>query len=218
MTEVSCFSPDNMKVIQAVAGTGLAPWEIHRPQKFVRELVLRRGFSGRVLDAGCGIGDNALYVAKACPAAEVTAVDVAPRCLDFVATKAGLRGMRDKVTLAVGDLRCYEALPPQLRVGPQYDIVLDSCTFHAFSDPDRLSYVRTLSLLLRTGGLLYMTCMSEEETQPGGPRRVRVDDVHACCNPSTGWEVESVEDTIIELHPTFYAGRSKARLFTIRRL
>ena len=47
-----------------------------RPQKFVRDLVLRGCFSGRVLDAGCGIGDNALFIAKACPQAHVTAVDV----------------------------------------------------------------------------------------------------------------------------------------------
>ncbi len=38
--------------------------------------MLRGCFSGRVLDAGCGIGDNALFIAKACPQAHVTAVDV----------------------------------------------------------------------------------------------------------------------------------------------
>ncbi|GIM13981.1 hypothetical protein Vretimale_16994, partial [Volvox reticuliferus] len=64
------------KILAHISGTGLAPWEIHRPQKFVRDLILRRCFSGRVLDAGCGIGDNALYVAKAAPGTNVTAVDV----------------------------------------------------------------------------------------------------------------------------------------------
>ena len=50
---------------------------MHSPQQFVRDLVLRgRCFSGRVLDAGCGIGDNALFIQKACPQAHVTAVDV----------------------------------------------------------------------------------------------------------------------------------------------
>ncbi len=47
-----------------------------RPQRFVRDLVLRRDLCGRVLDLGCGIGDNALHIAKACPETEVVAVDM----------------------------------------------------------------------------------------------------------------------------------------------
>lgn len=34
----------------------------------------------------------------------------------------------------------------------------------------------------------------------------------------TGWELEGVEDIVIELHPTFWGGRAKGRLFTLMRL
>ncbi|GLC39162.1 hypothetical protein PLESTB_001300200 [Pleodorina starrii] len=210
------------KVVARVSGTGLAPWEIHRPQKFVRDLVLRRCFSGRVLDAGCGIGDNALFVAKACPGAEVTAVDVVPRCLEFAAAKAGLRNMKSKVAMEVGDLLQQDParLPPAL--GPEndgsYAVVLDSSTFHCFSDADRERYVATLRRLLKPGGVVYMNCMSEEETRPGGPRRISIPDLLTVFNRPNGWEVETIEDSIIEVHPTFWGGRCKARLFTIRKL
>ncbi|GLC39160.1 hypothetical protein PLESTB_001300000 [Pleodorina starrii] len=211
------------KILAHVSGTGLAPWEIHRPQKFVRDLVLRRCFSGRVLDAGCGIGDNALFVAKACPGAEVTAVDVVPRCLEFAAAKAGLRNMKSKVKLEVGDLLQQDParLPPVLSAPERdscFDVVLDSLTFHCFSDADRERYVAALRRLLKPGGVIYMNCMSEDETRPGGPRRVPVSDMLTVFNRRNGWEVEGTEDSVIEFHPTFWGGLAKARLFTIRKL
>ncbi|GIL68568.1 hypothetical protein Vafri_21825 [Volvox africanus] len=193
-----------------------------RPQKFVRDLVLRRCFSGRVLDAGCGIGDNALYVAKAAPGASVTAVDVVARCLEFAAAKADLRSMRSRVELVVADMlqENVSRMPPELghRHDGSFSVVLDSSTFHCFSDSDRERYVATLRRLLRPRGLIYMNCMSEEETRPGGPRRISVPDLLTVFNRPNGWEVETIEDSIIEVHPTFWGGQAKARLFTIRKL
>ncbi|GIL68567.1 hypothetical protein Vafri_21825 [Volvox africanus] len=282
---ISAKLPIKNKVVAQVSGTGLAPWEIHRPQKFVRDLVLRRCFSGRVLDAGCGIGDNALYVAKAAPGASVTAVDVVARCLEFAAAKADLRSMRSRVELVVADMlqENVSRMPPELghRHDGSFSVVLDSSTFHCFSDSDRERYVATLRRLLRPRGLIYMNCMSEEETRPGGPRygkctesmqgavqsvrslimrpqslapfrpcfvvpggaryavhgtsfffsparrhntcycterRISVPDLLTVFNRPNGWEVETIEDSIIEVHPTFWGGQAKARLFTIRKL
>ncbi|PNH05919.1 hypothetical protein TSOC_007780 [Tetrabaena socialis] len=217
------LAPDDKgKIRTHVTGTGLAPWEIHRPQKVVRDLVLRRCFEGRVLDAGCGIGDNALYLAKACPAAEVTAVDLVARCLEFAAAKADLRGMKGKVHLLLADLLEQDLgkLPGQLgaEVSGSFSVVLDSSTFHCLSDAERERYVPTLHRLLRPGGRIYMNCMSEEETRPGGPRRIPVADLQSVFNAASGWEVESVEATIIEVHPASWGGEAKARLFTIRKL
>ncbi|GIL78413.1 hypothetical protein Vretimale_17012 [Volvox reticuliferus] len=210
------------KVVAQVSGTGLAPWEIHRPQKFVRDLILRRCFSGRVLDAGCGIGDNALYVAKAAPGTNVTAVDVVPRCLEFAAAKADLRNMRSQVELVVADLLQENVSCMPRALGHEHNgtfsVILDSSTFHCFSDSDRERYVSTLRRLLRPRGLIYMNCMSEEETRPGGPRRISVPDLLTVFNRPNGWEVETIEDSIIEVHPTFWGGQAKARLFTIRKL
>ncbi|KAG2441274.1 hypothetical protein HYH02_010115 [Chlamydomonas schloesseri] len=211
------------QVIARVAGTGLAPWEIHRPQKFVRDLVLRGRFSGRVLDAGCGIGDNALFIAKACPQAAVTAVDVVPRCLEFAAAKAKLRGMCGKVQMMAADLleddsaQQHAALASPAADGA-YDCVLDSSTFHCFGDGDRQRYVAALGRLLSPGGRLFLNAMSEAEARPGGPRRITVPDLLSVFNRQSGWEVDLIEDSIIELHPTFWGGKALARLFTIRKL
>ncbi|GFR50529.1 hypothetical protein Agub_g12799 [Astrephomene gubernaculifera] len=53
------------ETFQRVCGRGFAPWEVHRPQQAVRELLTSGCFtSGAVLDCGCGIGDNSLFIAK----------------------------------------------------------------------------------------------------------------------------------------------------------
>ncbi|GFR48713.1 hypothetical protein Agub_g10670 [Astrephomene gubernaculifera] len=214
------------KFLRQVSGTGLAPWEIHRPQKFVRDLVSRRCFpsGSRLLDAGCGLGDNALYIAKACPEVAVIGVDVVSRCLEFAEAKAKIRNMRGKVSFEVGDLTEQDPRRPSAAsIAPTnnatYDIVVDSSTYHNFSDPERERYAATLKRLLKPGGLVYMNCMSEEETRPGGPSgRISVACLTNVFNRSNGWELEAVEDSIIELHPTFWAGRGVARLYTIRKL
>ncbi|GFR40630.1 hypothetical protein Agub_g1212 [Astrephomene gubernaculifera] len=295
----SLLSTHKHQFIRRISGTGLAPWEIHRPQKFVRELAVRHAFSGRVLDVGCGIGDNALYIARACPSARVIAVDVVPRCLDFCAAKASLRGMLGSVTFAAADMtaagtslaaaaaastavttttspssstadttttpppaaattttpsnatesapagsstatttssssshnglcasgsaggsdssEASGGLPEELR-GVLFDVVLDSFTFQTLGDGDRERYAAVLRTLLRPGGVLYLSAVSEEETRTGWFRRVRAADVHTCFPRAAGWEVELCEVSCIETHPSFWEGSGKTRVYTIRRL
>ena len=43
---------------------GPAPWDIGQPQPAVVRLASAGGFTGAVLDAGCGTGENALHVAS----------------------------------------------------------------------------------------------------------------------------------------------------------
>lgn len=48
----------------------------------------------RAVDIGCGAGPGAILVARACPMAEVTAVDINPRALDFTRANACLAGVK----------------------------------------------------------------------------------------------------------------------------
>ena len=55
---------------------GIPPWDIGRPQKEIIRLAEDGEISGRVLEAGCGTGENALYLASL--GFEVLGVDAAP--------------------------------------------------------------------------------------------------------------------------------------------
>ncbi len=79
---------------------------------------------------------------------------------------------RSSVPAAAVLLAVCNATEQELRQAP-FDVLLDSCTFHSMSDDQRQRYAANLARMARPGGgLLYLACMSEQETREGGPRWV----------------------------------------------
>ena len=58
------------------SGTGDASWELNRPQKVIVQLVQRGIFHGEILDIGCGIADNAIYIAGHVKNVNITGIDL----------------------------------------------------------------------------------------------------------------------------------------------
>lgn len=179
-----------------LAGAGFLPWEIHRPQRAVRELARMGALRGRVLEVGCGIGDNALFIAKYCKPDCVVACDKVQRCLAFGEVKAGIRGMLDAVKWVEADV--LDPGAPAL-LGAPFDTVLDSGMLVCFPLEQRPAYLANLQRLVAPGGRLHIICLSERETRPGLLRLSR-DELAALFEPSA-FEVVSVEDTVYEQHP-----------------
>ena len=75
---------------------------------------------GRAADVGCGAGPGAVLIARAFPAAEVLAVDINPRALEFTAANAvlaqvSLRPIRSDLFASVaGEFDLIVANPPYL--------------------------------------------------------------------------------------------------------
>ncbi|PRW44457.1 SAM-dependent methyltransferase [Chlorella sorokiniana] len=179
-----------------------APWEIGRAQAAVVNLVYDGTFDGcSVLDVGCGIGDNSLYIARHARKAIVTACDLVERALDVVRHKAAGTGLplecvqQDLLTPLQGELQ-----------GRQFDVVLDANVYHCFSPgPDRDAYVANLARLVRLGGRLVMLVFSDKQGGSRGPVRVSQADIRASFGPP-GWEVESIEDAVTESNPIDLVG------------
>src|SRR6185369_5853792 len=64
---------------------GPAPWDLGQPQPAVVRLAAEGGFTGAVIDVGCGTGDNALHVAAL--GVSVLGVDVAETALALARAK-----------------------------------------------------------------------------------------------------------------------------------
>ncbi len=58
------------------SGTGEGNWEIGRPQAVIIKLVEQGIFQGEVLDIGCGIADNAIYISTHARNVNITSIDM----------------------------------------------------------------------------------------------------------------------------------------------
>jgi SAM-dependent methyltransferase len=190
------------------AYAGRAPWDIPKPQPPFVEAAAQ--VTGRVLDAGCGTGENALYFAS--QGREVTGIDFLEEPIARARRKVIERGawvtflVRDALTLACWDER--------------FDSVIDSGLFHVFSDDDRRRYVDGLATVLKPGGRLFLLCFSDEEPGTHGPRRVSRRELETTF--ADGWTVESIRPAKIETIPdlkdvTFSEGGPKGWFLTARR-
>src|SRR6266436_6458821 len=75
-----------------------APWDIGRPQPAFARLADEGRLTGRLLDAGCGTGENALLAASR--GADVTGIDVAPTAIARARAKASARGLAARFEVA----------------------------------------------------------------------------------------------------------------------
>jgi SAM-dependent methyltransferase len=186
-------------------GGGPAPWDIGRPQPAFVRLAGQGRLSGRLLDAGCGTGENALLAASR--GADVTGVDVAPTAIARARAKASERGLAARFEVA-------DALDLG-RLALTADTVIDSGVFHVFGDDDRARYVASLAGALRPGGACYLMCFSDRQPGDWGPRRVCEEELRAAF--SDGWAVESITADTFEINPMDGTTRVEAWLAVIRR-
>lgn len=59
-----------------ISGTGDGHWETNRPQPAIIKLVEQDIFHGELLDIGCGIGDNTIYIASHANNLHIKAIDL----------------------------------------------------------------------------------------------------------------------------------------------
>jgi cyclopropane fatty-acyl-phospholipid synthase-like methyltransferase len=188
-----------------------APWETGRPHPQLVAVADR--VSSPVLDAGCGTGEVALFLAA--QGHEVTGIDFVEEAIRRAQSKAAARGL--KVEFLLKDALTLREW------GRQFATVTDFGLFHVFSDADRQRYVEGLRAVLAPGGRLFLACFSDKEPkEPGteGPRRVSRQELHDAF--ADGFEIESIEASQFEVNPfvsgtSFSPGGPKAWFAIIRR-
>jgi 2-polyprenyl-3-methyl-5-hydroxy-6-metoxy-1,4-benzoquinol methylase len=142
---------------------GDAPWDIAKPQPEMVALDDAGTFGPRVLDVGCGTGENALFLAER--GHDVTGVDAVPMAIDAAKARAAERHL--DVCFRAADV--LDALPELIG---KFHAVTDVGFFHALSDEQRVDFAAKLAEKLAPGGVYAMLCFSERVPGAWGPRRV----------------------------------------------
>jgi SAM-dependent methyltransferase len=130
--------------------TGI-PWDVHQAQPRLMELEALGGISGEVLDIGCGLGDNAIYLASR--GHSVTGLDGSPAAIEEARRRAAVAGVTVTFDVAdATDLSGYES---------RFDTVVDSALYHCLDDDGRQAYIAALYRATRPGARLHLSCFSD---------------------------------------------------------
>ncbi len=180
-------------------------WEIDRPQpEFVR-LEEAGEIRGRVLDVGCGTGENTIWFAGR--GHESWGIDFSANAIAQARSKAAVRGssatFREANALSLGAL------------GERFDTVTDSGLFHTLLDKHRAPYSESLRAVLRPGGRFFLLCFSEEEPSSwGGPRRISAHELTATFDD--GWRREWIRPARYDVRLPGVEGKAWLGAFTRR--
>jgi SAM-dependent methyltransferase len=184
---------------------GSPPWDIGRPQPVFVRLEEAGEIVGRVLDVGCGTGENALYFASR--GHESWGIDFAPNAIEKARSKATERS-------SLATFRVASALELET-LHQHFDTITDCGLFHTFLDPHRPQYAASLSAALVPGGRFFLLCFSEHEpTDWGGPRRVSEEEIRTTFQD--GWEIRWIREARFETR--FEGVEGRAWLAALRRL
>lgn len=164
-----------------------ASWDIGGPQPAVARLALTGGFGRRVLDVGCGVGENALLLAAL--GHDVVGVDAEPENIARCQAEAGRRGVAARFEVQNG---------LALDIRPAVDTILDSCLFHCFQAEDRPRYVDSLRRALRPGGRLHILAFSTKRvTGRLAAHRLSAAELCAPFTLVSGWKREALEPVLV---------------------
>jgi glycine/sarcosine N-methyltransferase len=130
--------------------------------------------SGRVLDASCGIGTQAIGLAQA--GFSVTATDISPASVERCGREASARGL--DIATGVADMRVLDVRGAGSFAAA---VSFDNALPHLLDDADMASACGALRRVLRPGGALLASIRDYDEilrTRPSGdpPRRFATDD------------------------------------------
>jgi SAM-dependent methyltransferase len=165
-----------------------APWDIGRPQPAFVRLADSGLLCGRVLDAGCGTGEQALLAAAR--GADAVGIDVSLRAIAQARGKAAERDLA--VRFEVADALSLGQL------GMTFDTVIDCGLFHNFDDDDRARYVASLASVLQRAGHCYLMCFGDRQPGGFGPRRVSQGELRTAF--SDGWTITTITADAFDLN------------------
>jgi SAM-dependent methyltransferase len=173
-------------------GDGMAPmappWDTKQPNANVVAWQTGGWVRGDVLDVGCGLGDNAIYLAM--NGYDVTGLDISPTALRIAEQRAKEAGV--DVKFAVADSTKLDGYTDE------FDTVIDNGLFHSLDHDGRRSYAAAVHRATRPGATLLLSCFSDANPVGEAWQRPAVsEDTLNDVLGGAGWDITSLEPATV---------------------
>lgn len=166
------------------------PWDTKAPKENVVGWQDAGLIHGEVLDIGCGLGDNAVYLAQ--QGHSVTGLDISPTALITAERRANDAGV--EVRFAVADATKLDGY------ADAFDTVIDSGMYHCLDDGAKRSYAAAVHRATRLGATLLLGAFSDANAQDRDwPRPMVSEQTLRETLGDAGWEITSVTSETIQL-------------------
>ncbi|OBI99961.1 transferase [Mycobacterium alsense] len=164
------------------------PWDTKAPKESVVSWQERGWVHGDVLDVGCGLGDNAIYLARS--GHHVTGLDISPTALITAERRAHDAGV--DVRFAAADSTTLEGYTDA------FDTVVDSGMFHCLDDDGKRRYAAAAHRATRAGATLLISCFSDANLDAAEwPRPAVSERTLRDVLDGAGWEIQSLEPATV---------------------
>jgi cyclopropane fatty-acyl-phospholipid synthase-like methyltransferase len=168
------------------------PWDTEAPKENVVAWHEAGLIHGRVLDIGCGLGDNAVFLAR--QGHHVTGLDISPTALVTARRRAADAGA--DVGFGVADATRLDGYTAD------FDTVVDSGMYHCLGDADKRSYAAAVRRAARPGATLLLSAFSDANARTQDWNRPMVSE-HTLRETlgGAGWHITSLSsNTIVRPH------------------
>lgn len=160
------------------------PWDTQAPKENVIGWVAQGVVHGAVLDIGCGLGDNAVYLAQHGYA--VTGLDISPTALVTARRRAADAGV--SVRFAVADATSLDGYTDA------FDTVVDSGMFHCLAEAGRRRYAAAVHRATRAGATLLLSCFCDADPpETDSPRPAVPESTLREVFGAAGWDIVALD-------------------------
>lgn len=166
------------------------PWDTKAPKESVIAWQQAGLIRGDVLDIGCGLGDNAIYLAQ--HGFDVTGLDISPTALITAERRALDAGV--SVRFATADATVLDGYTAA------FDTVIDSGCLHCLPDDAKRGYAAAVFRATRPGAALLLSAFSDVNAASGDwPRPMVSEQTLRDTLTAAGWAITSLESITVSI-------------------